>query len=304
MDPLDEILSRPRVECAASHLLAHRADHRPHGRWRPDGLLERALLAYPDAFGERYTAALSEARECVLQDGDAASRELLERSAPAYEATTEITRMRRILNGRPGATERTAPALVMWGDGLTMALAHPVPYAGSSVAVRIQTELHPETASMGAQRVEPSQEVLEQWTALGHAAPPHAAWRCYPPSWMFGLQEFVVEVSPNPRGFNEAMLAAHLGAGRLLVSHASRHENECDRRALRASVMPSGWSYLRGDRTMGSGYATLPSGAPHPPSTVRVPDDDLFALCASLTWTASLRDALCLRDRTDYRMLG
>jgi hypothetical protein len=36
---------------------------------------------------------------------------------------------------------------------------------------------------------------------------------------------------------------------------------------------------------------------------VRVPDEDLFALCASLTWNASLRDAIWLRHRTDYRIL-
>ena len=303
MDPETEVLMNPKVECADSHLGARSAEFFPHGRWNPDCLLERALLAYPDAFGDRYTVALSQARECVLRDGDRASRELLERSDPAWDADAEIRRMRRILNGRPNATERTAPALVMWSEGLTIALAHPVPYANSSVAVRIQTELHPDGASMGAKRVEPSQQVLERWTALGYPGPPHSVWRCDPPSWMYGLQDFVVEVSPNPRGFNEAMLVAHLGAGRLLVPHPNGDLNYFDRLAMRATVMPSGWSYLRGDRTMGSSHPTLPSGAPHPSTTVRIPDEDLFALCASLTWNASLRDAIWLRHRTDYRIL-
>ena len=110
MDPETEVLMNPKVECADSHLGARSAEFFPHGRWNPDCLLERALLAYPDAFGDRYTVALSQARECVLRDGDRASRELLERSAPAWDADAEIRRMRRILSGRPNATERTAPA--------------------------------------------------------------------------------------------------------------------------------------------------------------------------------------------------
>jgi hypothetical protein len=303
MDPMREIMMNPKVESADSHLSEHHLEYFPRGRWNPECLLERALLAYPDAFGDRWTPALSQARECVLREGDGASREALERDVPAREAHAQIARMQRILKGRPTATERTAPALLLWSEGLAIALAHPVPHANSSVTVRIQTVLHPEVASAGAQRVEPSPRVLERWAALGYPRPPHSVWRCDPPSWMFGLQDFVVEVSPNPRGFNEAMLVAHLGAGRVLVAHPNGEVNNSERQALRATVMPSGWSYLRGDRTMGSSHPTLPSGAPHPPTTVRVPDPDLFALCASLTWTACLRDAIWLRHRTDYRIL-
>jgi hypothetical protein len=302
MDPMREIMMNPKVECADSHLAEHQKEYFPHGRWSPECLLERALLAFPDAFGDQYTLALSQARECVLREGDDASCEALTCDVPAHEARAQIARMQRILKGRPSATERTAPALLMWSEGLTIALAHPVPYANSSVTVRIQTVLHPEVASMGAQRVETPPRVLERWTALGYPRPPHSVWRCDPPSWMFGLQDFVVEVSPNPRGFNEAMLVAHLGAGRMLVAHSNGEANYSERLALRATVMPSGWSYLRGDRTMGSGHPTLPSGAPHPSTSVRVPDADLFALCASLTWTACLRDAIWLRGRDDFRL--
>jgi len=302
MDPMREIMMNPKVECADSHLAEHQKEYFPHGRWSPECLLERALLAFPDAFGDQYTLALSQARECVLREGDDASREALTCDVPAHEARAQIARMQRILKGRPSATERTAPALLMWSEGLAIALAHPVPYANSSVTVRIQTVLHPEVASMGAQRVETPPRVLERWTALGYPRPPHSVWRCDPPSWMFGLQDFVVEVSPNPRGFNEAMLVAHLGAGRMLVAHSNGEANYSERLALRATVMPSGWSYLRGDRTMGSSHPTLPSGAPHPSTSVRVPDADLFALCASLTWTACLRDAIWLRGRDDFRL--
>lgn len=304
MEPLESIMGNVPVDWAVSHLADHFIRRDARGAWRPDGLLERALLAYPEAFGERHALPLSQARECVLRDGDARSRALLESSPPRREASREIERIQRILNGRPDATERSAPALVMWSEGLTIALAHPVPCANSSLAVRVQIDLHPEVASMGAQRVEASEDLLERWKALGHPGPPRSVWRCDPPSWILGLHGFVVEVNPNPRGFNEAMLIAHRGAGRLLVPHIDGNASDADACAMRATVMPSGWSYLLGDRTMGSSHPVLPNGAPHPADCVHVPDDDLFALCASLTWTASLRDAIWLRSRRDYRMLG
>jgi hypothetical protein len=48
----------------------------------------------------------------------------------------------------------------------------------------------------------------------------------------------------------------------------------------------------------------MPNGAPFPAMHVRVPDDDLFALCAARSWTASLRDSIWLQRRTDFRLLG
>jgi len=302
MKSMHEIILRDSVDSAEVALRGRFVARDANGRWRPDRLVERSLLAYPDAFGEKYTLPLSQARESVLRDGDDCSRKLLESSPARQNAESEIKRLRRILAGRPSATERTAPALVMWREGLTIVLAHPVPGAGNSLVVRVQVDAHPDVVAMRAERVEASNDILDRWRAMGYPRAPHSVWRCSPPNWIFGFHRFVVEISPNPQGFNEAMLIAHLGAGRLLVPHLDADTNDSDPMAMRASVMPSGWSYLRGDRTMGSGHADFPNGAPHPSFAVCVPDSDLFALCASMTWTASLRDAIWIRDRSDYRL--
>jgi hypothetical protein len=302
MDRIEDIRHNCQVACAGSFLAGRFINRDASGRRRPDGLIDRSLLAYPDAFGEQYRLPLSQARDCVLRDGDERSRELLEASPPADHSDAEIKRIKRILAGRPNATERTAPALVMWSEGLTIALAHPVPHASSSLSVRIQVDGHPEVVAMGAERVEASEHVLERWRALGYPRAPHSVWRCDPPSWIFGFHFFAVEIGPNPRGFNEAMLIAHLGAGRLLVPHLDGDANSIEARTMPASVLPSGWAYLRGERTMGSSLPSYPNGAPYPSIAIRVPDDDLFALCASMTWTASLRDAIWIRHRPDYRL--
>jgi hypothetical protein len=302
MESMHQIMHRDPVDSAEVILRGPFVGRDANARCGPDRLIERSLLAYPDAFGEKYTLPLSQARESVLRDGDDCSRKLLESSPARQNAESEIKRLRRILAGRPSATERTAPSLVMWREELTIVLAHPVPGAGNSLVVRVQVDAHPDVVGMRAERVEASNDILDQWRAMGYPRAPHSVWRCNPPCWIFGFHRYVVEISPNPRGFNEAMLIAHLGAGRLLVPHLDGDANDGASIAMRASVLPSGWSYLRGDRTMGSCFADFPNGAPHPSLAVRVPDSDLFALCASMTWTASLRDAIWIRDRSDYRL--
>lgn len=302
MESIHEILHRDPADFADAALSGPFVGRDANARWRPDGLIERSLLAYPDAFGEKYTLPLSQARESVLRDGDEWSRKLLQSSPPRQDAEMEIRRLKRILAGRPSATERTAPVLVMWRGGLTIVLAHPVPGAGNSLVVRVQVDAHPDVVGMRAERVEACEDILDRWRAMGYPRAPHSVWRCHPPGWVFGFHRFVVEISPNPHGFNEAILIAHLGAGRLLVPHLDGDAGYSESLAMRASVLPAGWSYLRGDRTMGSGHADFPNGAPHPSLGVRVPDGDLFALCASMTWTASLRDAIWIRNRPDYRL--
>ncbi|MFM7133997.1 MAG: hypothetical protein ACKO0W_06755 [Planctomycetota bacterium] len=272
---------------------------------RPDGWIERTLLAHPRAFGEDRAKALVAARECVLRDGDERSRSLLLEADRPEDAERAIARIRRILERRPDARELAAPALVHYAGGeLTIALAHPIPAAGSRLAVRIQIPAHPETVHAGARRVDASPELLLRWASLGHAQPPHSVWRCDPPTWCHGQHDLAIEVVPNPSGFSEAMLIAASGAGRVLVTRRD-HDTDTARPSLMpASVMPSGWSYLRGDRMMGMDQPFMPHGAPMPSRRVRVPDDDLFALCAAHTWAGSLRDAIWLRRRPDFRLLA
>ena len=61
----------------------------PGNGFRPR-LIEYSLLAYPDAFGARLAEVLVGARECVLRDGDAESRERLLSAKPIDEAQHEI----------------------------------------------------------------------------------------------------------------------------------------------------------------------------------------------------------------------
>ena len=260
-------------------------------RVRPDGWLDRALLAYPDAFGDALAPVLDQARQCVLRHGDERSRAVIEPDQSADARSRELARVRRILAGRPDRHECTTPALVrVDSGGVLIALSQPVPGAGSSLAVRIQIDSHAEVIHARATRVE--------------AAVPGLAWRCDAPSWICGLHRVAIEVAPNPLGFSEAMRIAHGGAGRVLVTHDERVPDGPSPSWRTASVMPSGWSYLRADRTMGSDAPYFPNGAPFPATHARVPDDDLFALCATRSWAGSLRDSLWLRSRPDYRVLS
>jgi len=262
-------------------------------------LIEHALLAYPEAFGERFRRHFVGARECVLRDGDAESRERILSAKPVERAEAEVARVRRMLEGRPSDAERAAPALVYAGSSVVIALAHPLPHGSDGLFARMQLALHPETVTVCATRIDATPDLLLRWAAIGHDSPPNSVWECSPPSWFDGVHRLAIELTPNPRGFHEAILVAHRGAGRVLVPQFDPDAPSHEVAWRRTSVMPSGWSYLRGDRTMGSSRPVFPNGAPRPVDGVRVPDDFHFAMCAALTWTLSLQDAMWLRDALD-----
>jgi len=289
-------------EAAIDYLM----NRRVRGGGRPDGLLDRTLLAYPDAFGAELAQPLAEARALVLRDGDAHSRDILAEEQHGTSRDGEIRRTRLILARRPQAIEQAAPALVRVSERMLIALAHPVPGAAHRLAVRIQLELHPEVAHVSASRCEPGADLLAEWAALGHTAPPHAVWTCEPPGWCIGGEELAlaIEVLPNASGFSDAWHIAHSGAARALVLDRSLDPVRADPVWRAGRVMPSGWSHLCGDRTMGSSPPTMPNGAPYPATHVRVPDDDLFAACAARSWAGSLRDSVWLRRRDDFRLLA
>ena len=261
---------------------------------RPDGWIDRVLLAYPDAYGDELAAVLKPARECVLREGDDRSKAAVAPCPSPEIRDREITRIQRILAGRPDGRERMTRALVRAGSGeISLAIAQPGPTFGSTLAVRMQLELHPDVVYARASRVDCSDPRIA-----------HAVWRCDVPSWIDGSHRMAIEIAPNPRGFAEAMLIGQRGAGRVLVTDCCDAADERPSQWRTASVMPSGWSYLRADRTMGSDAPYFPNGAPFPATHARVPDDDLFALCATRSWAGSLRDSLWLRSRPDYRVLS
>ena len=277
------------------------ASHQPD-RHEPDGWIDRALLAYPDEFGPVLASVLHQARRCVLAIGDDRSKAVIAPDACGDARTHAITRARRILARRPTESERRATALVQGtSTGLTVAIAHPIPGAGASLAVRIQSEVHPDVVYARANRIEASPSLRDAWAVRCGSASPCSVWFCDLPSWIGGQDRMAIELAPNPLGFNEAMLIAHQGGGRVLVADGSLRER--GESWIEASVLASGWSYLRADRTMGSSLPYFPNGAPYPASHARVPDADLFAICAAHTWAGSLRDALWLRRLPHFRVL-
>ncbi len=271
----------------------------------PDGWIDQTLLQFPDDFGEALRPLLTCAREIVLRDSDEASRRTLTEPLQNGLRERETTRVRTILARRPTAGERTSPALIQHtSDGLTIALAHPIPALEQRATVRVQTAFHAEVASTGARMIDALSPLMEKrWTALGHTRPPHSVWHCDPPTWCHGWQALAIEVVPNPSGFLEAMHTATHGAGRVFVALPEHGDSQWEMEVMPAWVMPSGWSYLRGDRTQGTCLPTLPNGAPMPPQRVHVPDAEIFALTASRTFVSSLRDAIWLRTRPDCRAL-
>lgn len=272
----------------------------------PDQLVDRVLLRRPDAFGPELRPLLEEVRESVLKHGDETSREAVLAQADTRTASSaEVDRARLILSLRPAAAEQSARALVFHDEhGMTIALAFPVPGANSRLAVRIATDMHGEQVHAGARRIPGlSGPLADRWAALGHADKPHSVWTCDTPTWSQGAHTLVLELTPNPTGFGEAMYIAAHGAGRTLVAVPDLDANEFEANAMAAEVMPSGWAYLRGDRTQGSCHPSLPNGSPALRRLVRVPDIDLFAICAARTWPGTLRDAAWLRSRTDFRTI-
>lgn len=271
----------------------------------PDGLIDEALLCHPASFGDELRPVLESVREFVLADADESTRSRLQTAPSARGDDRAIGRVRRILDRRPNAAERASPALVqLAGDRLVVALTHAVPGAGERLAVRLQVSSHPEVVSMAAKRLKEIPSRLEpHWAALGHRSAPYSIWSCEPPSWCEGAHQLAIELMPNPSSFNHAMYIAHFGAARVLVTTPPTDPAWEDAGVSGARVLPSGWSYLRGDRSMGATAPAFPNGAPLPASVVRVRDPDLFALCAAKTWAVSLRDAIWLRNRAELRAI-
>jgi hypothetical protein len=269
---------------------------------RPDTLIDTTLLRHPAAFGEALRPLLEGTRELVLREGDELSRASL--AAPAIHASREesdILRARSVLERRPSASERAARALVSVFDGrLEIALAYPVPAMGERAAAKIHPVALGDPLYAGLRRSKANAHTVDAWHKLGHAQPPHSVWIGEIPIWSSGSQQLAIEIVPNPWGYNEAVLIAHRGAGRVLAVELELGD-DCTLKPAR--VMPSGWSYLRPDRTQGSTAPCFPHGAPAVSPHVRVPDLDLFALCATRTWAASPRDTLWLCARPGLRAL-
>jgi hypothetical protein len=265
-------------------------------------LIEYSLLAYPEAFGVKLAGVLAGARECVLRDGDAESRERLLSAKPIDAAQHEIERVRRLMVRRPNDAERTAPALIYAGGDLVLiALARPLPQWTIGMSAKLQFDSDHETVSVQLAPARATTDLLLRWAAIGHDSPPDGVWEGRPSRWFDGRRRLAIELIPNPTSFNAAMLLAHHGASRVLVPQIDLGAPAREVGWRRTSVMPSGWSYLRSNTPISGGTQGWwhRAGSPRPMDGVRVPDDSHFAMCAMRTWTLSLHDAMWLRDVLD-----
>lgn len=261
-----------------------------------DGWIDGWIVRHPEQFDGELGALLRQARDGVLRDGDAHSRTVLRECMTAGRATLEDSRIRRMLASRPDASERAEPALVQrLADGYVIALPRPVPQWGARLAVRLQHGRHADQLHAGAERIDPSPEFIARWMELGHTRHLVQVWRCAVPTRAVRFRVVALELAPSPSCFNDAVLIAHRGSGRVLV--AQPPPDAGDDAWMTAAVMPSGWSYVRADHAQDGSRRYFPSATPHLAGCVRVTDARLFAACAARTWTCSLRDAIWLAER-------
>ena len=283
----------PLQQAAADHFAsqARGSAAKPEGGW-----IERVLLIAPDAFDEALRPTLQAARKVVLANDPHAltwhgSASELERAIHIAKQTLA----RRIALPHP----MLAPFLAWHQGDLLVGVPAPITGADGRAAVRVWLSATRETAFARAERVRDVAGVcrgeLASWIATaeswGIAA---TVWRCALPSSCESAYPLAVEVAPNPTGFLNAMFIAHRGSAAIVVGVATGVGGVClpaDEPRPRTRLLPSGWNYLKPDRSSGSSEPIFPNGARQPAHAVFVPHEAVFLACARATWAASLEDA-------------
>jgi hypothetical protein len=280
----------------------------------PFAWIDASLLAFAERLGDRISPPLIAARTAIRESGDDESRARLEELSKVANPASILDRLHTILSRRPTRGERDAAALVHFSEGeMLLALLHAVPGAFGRTNVRLARRGCLEHGYATARRIGELPEQMEDaWCELGYEKPPSSIWRWRPPSSFHGGRDLAIEISPNPSSYNEAMFVGRRGAGRTVVALMDPRFDGAVAPPTAAEVFPSGWPPVT---RLFSGcipisvddpdeaHARCPATAPMPRAFVRVPDLDLFALCAARTWTGSLADAIWLRRRDDHRAL-
>jgi len=266
---------------------------------QPPHVIDRALLTDPSAFGERLRPTLECVREAVLMTGSEEARRSIEDVDPQLRAL-ETAWVRRLLEGRPAATELAKPPYLVCQYGYVLVvLRHPLPCSDSSAGMRIWSDGIPLESYVPLKRVDPrnpppEHPMLSRLTLRFERAEGVQAWFGEIPEWHEGNRTVAAEVFPRPSGFFNAMLISAEGSGRIVVQLSNGDEVP-----RRFSLLASGWCSMGADRGGMSGSRYYPFGGPPPVTLVHVPDPDLFALCAAMTWTPSLVDAAWLAARVE-----
>jgi hypothetical protein len=263
---------------------------------RDGGLIERILLQAPTEFGAERTPMLEEARRAVLSR----EPEALDWPGARHDFEREIHLAQKTLARRIVADPRLDPMLHWHHGDLVVGVPSAIPGADRSSSARVWLSYSGDTAWARAERMDRDEiarcHETAAWTAKAESLGiPATVWRCALPSCCETEDPIVVEIAPNPTGFMHAMFIAHYGSAAIVAGPATGVDAMCRLDADARSqprLLPSGWNYLKPDRTQGMSAPGFPNGAPRPARGVFVPDASLFVACARATWTVAPGDAL------------
>lgn len=259
------------------------------------GWIDETLVRAPERFGSELAPLLKAARTAVL----AAQPAALDGVGGDLERAVKLAQQR--LHRRvPLRTDLPAPLLTWSHEGLVVCVPSRVPGAGDSAAACVWISHSDEIAFARAKRVQGSPDRIPTEAAawIAHAEDegiPASAWSVALPSFCETIYPIAVEIAPNPTGFMHAMYIAHAGAAVLAAGFAGGVGGTLripGSPPAEARLVPSGWSYIKPDRSPGMCAPYFPNGARLPSNAVFVPDEALFLACARATWPASIRDAL------------
>lgn len=259
------------------------------------GWIDATFLRAPDRFGAELASLLRAARSAALAVDPVA----LDGEVDDLECAVKLAqqRLHRRVTPRTGLP---APLLTWSHEGLVVCVPSRVPGAGESAAACVWISHSDEIAFSRATRVQGRSDGISSEAAewIAHAENEGisaSAWRVSLPSFCETIYPIAVEIAPNPTGFMHAMYVAHAGTAVLVAGFAGSVGGTLQMPGSpppEARLVPSGWSYIKPDRSPGMCAPYFPNGARLPSNAVFVPDEALFLACARATWPASLRDAL------------
>jgi hypothetical protein len=283
----------PFADLAGNHFFARARKTRR----RPGGRVERIFLDAPEKFGMELEPPLKAARASVLADDPTALSPRPHDDARAREIVLAKIRLERRITVRADGF----PPLLHWTHrGLFVCLPVKIPEAESRAAVRVWLPRSGESAFACAVRVDETSFEMEpavrEWRDDARQRGIDAiVWRCELPRCCEASVPIVVEIAPDPHGYIEGLKASHSGTAVIVVGDPTgvgRVGRLADDPPPFTCMLPSGWNYLRPDRSPGMSSALFPNGAERKSDGVFVPDNGLFLACAKATWTVSLEDAL------------
>lgn len=270
------------------------------------GSVDQVFLLAPAAFGSELEPLFSAARAVVAQHDSrvlAFASSIAAHEREAWHARA-ISIARRSLAHRIDVRRDTPSPVLHWSGGnLIVCVPTEIPGAGDVAAARVWISGLSETVCVRATRLKTltAESVggaltrIERMQSMGVVP---TVWRCELPSFCETSMPIAVELAPNPMGFMHAMFIAHRGAAAIIVGQATSvgstfdWDDEDASSWPRTRLLPSGWSYLKPDRSSGSSAPIFPHGAPAPINAVFLPDETLFRAIVRATWTVTFPDAL------------